>query len=613
MKSSRDTARQLLGVTFTLVGLLSWHILPIAHTELEARAANRVRATGQTVSRAVANGRIAFVSSEGGAFSDIYTMNPDGSNVQRLTNHPAYDQGPKWSPDGTRIAFASSRDDTSVGCTSGGGCKNEIYVMNADGTNQTRTNNPVSEDFDWSPDSTRIVFESLHGGSVGISVMNSDGRNVQRLTNHPGYDFSPKWSPDGTKITFVRTDDWFDGAYNIFVMNADGSNQTQFSEHFGYDPRWSPDGTKIVFVSGNFESSYEIYVMNSDGSNGQRITNNRSYDSRPKWSPDGSKITFISCGESNGFGCSATPHIWMVNTDGSNPAQLTDTPAYDSAWSPDGTKIIFPIVGSASDLFVMNPDGSGLTNITNTSGKYELSPSWQPLVSAACPNPIDCDDFFVRQHYRDFLAREPDPAGFAAWLAVLNGCLAGDTACDRIHVSSSFFRSPEFQGRGYFVCRFYAVAFGRKPDYDEFRPDLAKVSGFLTDTELEAAKLNFIAEFMNRPEFVTKFSGLDHTSYVDTLLTTANVVHPARDLWIASLSNDSRTRAQVLREISESTEVYNKYYNQAFVVMQYFGYLRRQPDALYLNWIAHIDATSDYRSMIHGFVNSVEYRARFGP
>ncbi|MGI8919433.1 MAG: hypothetical protein ACR2H6_12615 [Pyrinomonadaceae bacterium] len=79
------------------------------------------------------------------------------------------------------------------------------------------------------------------------------------------------------------------------------------------------------------------------------------------------------------------------------------------------------------------------------------------------------------------------------------------------------------------------------------------------------------------------------------------------------LTNGSRARTQVLREIAESTEVYNKYYNQAFVVMQYFGYLRRQPDALYLNWIAHIEATGDYRSMINGFVNSVEYRRRFGP
>jgi uncharacterized repeat protein (TIGR01451 family) len=229
-------------------------------------------------------------------------------------------------------------------------------------------------------------------------------------------------------------------------------------------------------------------------------------------------------------------------------------------------------------------------------------------------NPVDQTPFFVRQQYVDFLGREPDPGGFAAWQNVINNCPTGDTTCDRIHVSSSFFRSPEFQGRGYFVYRFYPTAFGRKPDYVEFIPDLAKVSGFLSDAELESAKLAFIAEFMSRPAFMTKYDGLNNTQYVDTLLSTAGITHVARDFWIAALGNGTRTRAQVLREIAESTQVYDKYYNQAFVVMQYFGYLRRDPDALYVNWIAVLDANpSDYRGMVNGFMNSLEYRFRFGP
>ncbi|MGI8918211.1 MAG: Calx-beta domain-containing protein [Pyrinomonadaceae bacterium] len=230
------------------------------------------------------------------------------------------------------------------------------------------------------------------------------------------------------------------------------------------------------------------------------------------------------------------------------------------------------------------------------------------------PNPIDGTPFFVRQQYLDFPNREPDPAGNAAWQAVINNCPAGDTTCDRIHVSSAFFRSPEFQDRGYFVYRFYPVAFGRKPEYVEFVPDLAKVSGFLSDAELEAAKVAFITEFITRPAFGAKFNGLTNTQYVDTLLATAGVTSPHRDFWIAALGNGTRTRATVLRDISESPEVYNKYYNQAFVVMQYFGYLRRDPDALYLNWIAVLDANpNDYRGMVNGFMNSLEYRFRFGP
>ncbi len=229
------------------------------------------------------------------------------------------------------------------------------------------------------------------------------------------------------------------------------------------------------------------------------------------------------------------------------------------------------------------------------------------------PNPIDQTAFFVRQQYVDFLGREPDPAGAAAWEAVISTCPAGNTTCDRIHVSSAFFRSAEFQGRGYFIYRFYPVALGRKPDYVELIPDLAKVSGFLSDAELEAARVAFIAEFMSRPAFTIKFNGLNDTQYVDTLLATAQVTSPHRDFWIAALGNGTRTRATVLRDITESPEVNNEYYNQAFVVMQYFGYLRRDPDALYLNWIDVLDSTGDYRGMVNGFMNSLEYRFRFGP
>lgn len=229
------------------------------------------------------------------------------------------------------------------------------------------------------------------------------------------------------------------------------------------------------------------------------------------------------------------------------------------------------------------------------------------------PNPIDQTPFFVRQHYIDFLGREPDPGGFAGWQATIDNCPAGDTSCDRVHVSGNFFQSPEFQQRGYFVYRFYPVSFGRKPEYAEFIPDLARVSGFLSEAQLEAAKVAFINDFMSRTPFVTKFNALNNTQYVDTLLGTAQITHPARDFWIAALGDGSRTRAQVLREISESGEVYTKYYNQAFVVMQYFGYLRRDPDAFYLNWIQVLETTGDSRGMISGFVNSLEYRFRFGP
>lgn len=256
---------------------------------------------------------------------------------------------------------------------------------------------------------------------------------------------------------------------------------------------------------------------------------------------------------------------------------------------------------------ISNPSGATLGAQSNTTVMIVDNES------VTGPNPLDQTPFFVRQQYLDFLGREPDPPGEAAWISTINSCPANDTTCDRIHVSSIFFQSAEFQQRGNFVYRFYPVSYGRKPDYAEFVPDLASVSGFLSDPQLEAAKLGFIAEFMSRPAFVSSYNGLNNTQYVDTLLTTAGVTLASRQAMIDGLNAGTLTRAQVLRHIAESTEVATKYFNQAYAVMEYFGYLRRQPDAFYLDWIAVLDGGGSPRTMAIGFVNSAEYRQRFGP
>ena len=227
------------------------------------------------------------------------------------------------------------------------------------------------------------------------------------------------------------------------------------------------------------------------------------------------------------------------------------------------------------------------------------------------PITIDDADFFVFQHYVDFLNRMPEPGGYAGWQQVLNGCVPVNASCDRIHVSGAFFQSPEFSERGYFAYRQYSVAFGRKPDFAEFMPDLRSVTGFLDNTQLEAAKVALINNFMARQGFTIIYNGLNNTQFVDTLLGTAQVTLPNRQQLIDGLNGGSMTRAQVFRTILESTQVYTKYYNQSFVVMQYFGYLRRDPDALYTDWIAVLDQTGDPRHMINGFMNSLEYRQRF--
>jgi Domain of unknown function (DUF4394)/Calx-beta domain/Domain of unknown function (DUF4214) len=259
-------------------------------------------------------------------------------------------------------------------------------------------------------------------------------------------------------------------------------------------------------------------------------------------------------------------------------------------------------------LALGNPRGgfqiAGTTAMTVTITDNDAVPS--------ATNPIDNAQFFVRQHYIDFLNREPEPAGLAGWVNTLNNCPAGSTACDRVEVSSAFYRSPEFYDRGYFVYRFYETALARQPQYTEFMSDLRKVTGFLTPEQLEANKLNFIGDFMDRQEFRTKYNSLTNAQYVNTLESSAGVTLSNKSALIASLNNGSKSRAGVLREVAEGPEVSAKFFNKAFVVMEYFGYLRRNPDALFLNWINTLNMTGDYRTLVGGFVNSPEYRSRFG-
>jgi len=229
-------------------------------------------------------------------------------------------------------------------------------------------------------------------------------------------------------------------------------------------------------------------------------------------------------------------------------------------------------------------------------------------------NAIDDVANFVRQHYHDFLNREPDPGGFAGWQNVLNNC-GGTVAqpCDRIEVSADFYRSEEFHDRGYFVYRFYSASLGRIPKYLEFMRDMQKVSGFLSPQDEEAAKVAFIQEFMNRTEFKQKYDAIvDAGSYVDAILSTAGVTSQQRDQIVAQLQGNQITRGQALRAIIETAEVDQRFFNESFVIMQYFGYLRRDADILYLNWLATLNQTNDYRLMVNGFMNSLEYRQRFG-
>ena len=191
--------------------------------------------------------------------SEIWVMNIDGSGKRQLTFNDASDGGgTTWSPDGSKIAFRSSRDSTDPDREN-----HEIYIMNADGTNQHNVTNSSAEEVqpDWSPDGKKIAFVSDRGGDFAIYTMATDGSNVQKLTDDSLYASNPRWSPDGKRILFAngfchdhcnKVDD-----HNLWVMNADGTNLRQVTNSLQNEVPgdWSPDKKYAVVES--FISSHK--------------------------------------------------------------------------------------------------------------------------------------------------------------------------------------------------------------------------------------------------------------------------------------------------------------------------------------------------------------------
>ncbi|HEX8144098.1 MAG TPA: FG-GAP-like repeat-containing protein [Pyrinomonadaceae bacterium] len=235
-------------------------------------------------------------------------------------------------------------------------------------------------------------------------------------------------------------------------------------------------------------------------------------------------------------------------------------------------------------------------------------------------NPIDDTRFFVRQLYVDLLSREPDPAGWQGWTTRIDQCgQPGQPPppCDRVTVAGDgFLRSGEFFDRQFFVIRLYRTGLGRILRYDEVG-DLAFVSGFLTAEQLELNKQDLVNEIITRGEFASRYNVLNNGQYVDTLLQTAGVAAeiPAsvRQGWITALETNTRTRAQVYREISERQEVSHKYAHEAQVVSAYYGFFTRNPDGAYLNYLQRLDSGEiTLGDLANAFVNAAEYRSRFG-
>jgi TolB protein len=268
------------------------------------------------------NGKIAFFDrSESGDY-DIYSMKPDGTDRNRLTEDTANDYAPDLSPNGKKIAFASLRSGA-----------NKIYVMKADGT----------------------AVRNLSGSEVGEG--------------------GPAWSPDGTEIAFEKDGD-------VWVMDADGSNRKNLTNTppvNGYevrenDPAYSPDGTKIVFYKETFRPrDVDLYTITVDGKELRQVTDFPGKEFSPDWSPSGNRLAYVRSTRTSG------ERVTTIRPDGTRKKFIAQD-GYSPVFSPDGRRIAFDRNG---DLYKAKSDGSGEPGVVGGPAESsELAPDWGPMRTA---------------------------------------------------------------------------------------------------------------------------------------------------------------------------------------------------------------------------------------
>ena len=319
--------------------------------------------------------------------------------------------------------------------------------------------------------------------------------------------------------------------------------------------------------------------------------------------------------------------------------------------SSDGSGISGAVVrmtGTQNRKTISDANGNYRFENVLTAGTYTLTPSranfsfspterllsqlgnttdapFTGIPTGTTNNPLDTPEFFVRQHYVDFLNREPDESGFNFWSDQITSC-GTDAVCierRRVNVSAAYFLSIEFQETGGLVDSLYRTSFNRRPFYSEFVPDTQMVGQNVVvgrtgwENQLETNKQAFLNAWVVRSAFVSAYGALSDDAYVDTLISHTGVTFTSneRNALVNSLVNHTATRAQVLRQIAEDSRFKALKFNSTFVTMEYFGYLRRDPDAsgfqFWLDKLNQFNGNFEQADMVKAFIVSGEYRDRF--
>ena len=327
---------------------------------------------------------IAFVSDREGN-SEIFLMCSDGTAQINISNHPALDTNPLWSPDGKKLAFISRRDDPGFQ-SCGFSCMRSLYIYDLENNQLEFIADQVGNYFSWAPDGLRLAYQHVYShetesGYQDIFIVNADGTNARNLTNHSSNNFNPMWSPSGDSILFLSDRNYvtFVDSFEttLYVVDPDGLNLRALVDVLSAEFSWSPDGQQVVFSSNREKPATDVYVINMDGSDLQNLSNTQRYESDPTWSPDGKLIVFA-------YGCESEQgcELRLVNTDDWTSTTIWTTQgdilSLDISWSPNSQKIFFvDEVNGMQDIFYLDIVTLETGNLTNAPGN-DYFPVMQP-------------------------------------------------------------------------------------------------------------------------------------------------------------------------------------------------------------------------------------------
>jgi hypothetical protein len=430
------------------------------------------------------------------------------------------------------------------------------------------------------------------------------------------------------------------------------SNFTAAAAVGGPAPIWTAVGSGVPSIPVN------AFVIDPGNSNrlfaGTDIGVYASFDGGANWGPFGQGLPKVSI-----FSMDIQPTarilrvathgrgMWEINLLGPTAAPATisgrittpdGAPLAGVSLSLSGARTAKAITDAGGNYRFENVDTDNFYTVTPTFVNYHFSPenrSFSLLANqtdavftatrdaVVSGNAIDTADFFVRQHYLDFLGREPDESGFNFWSDQILSC-GGDGGCRErrtINVSAAYFLSIEFQQTGGLVDALYRASYGRAPRYAEFMPDTATVARDVVvgranwAQTLEANKQAFVSAWMDRADFRAAYDGLTNAAFVDSLVSHTGGFNGDRSVLVGGLNSGSLSRAAALRQIVENEGFVSTRHNEMFVMMEYFGYLRRDPDAagynFWLNKLNQFGGNFEQAEMVKAFIVSGEYRDRF--